>query len=289
MTETEEVTWGLPSRSHCGREMDYSGRQKLELKLSGLGASRSKWGSIRIMLDDGWGKTAQGTRRVKFTYGEWMHTWTRPVLLWGRASTNRDSRDDHSITNQHTQSTQQTPARINQHRAPTLSDVQTHVLAASALLFKYSPTSLHLTAIFLLMWSKTTKRIVPRKAVITVTKPFTENQSVVPDGGAFVHSALWTGADHSCVYILVIHPLCTCFFSRMTVLNLSPLAILNPIFAEFLRCFNLLLFIIPCNLLCPLTCYSIQYVDTHLFPLEICCSFYFFAPAVPSRCSESSR
>lgn len=50
--------------------MDYSGRQKLELKLSGLGASPSKWGSIRIMLDDGWGKTAQGTRRGKFTHGK---------------------------------------------------------------------------------------------------------------------------------------------------------------------------------------------------------------------------
>lgn len=129
-----------------------------------------------------------------------------------QASINRDSRDDHSITNQDTQSTQQTPARINQRRAPTLSDVQTHVMAASARLFKYSPTSLHLTAISLLMWSKAAKCIVPRKAVITVTKPFTENQSVVPDGEAFVHSALWIDTHHSCVYILLIHPVCTCCF-----------------------------------------------------------------------------
>lgn len=49
-------------------EMDCSGREKLELKLSGLGAIRSKWGSIRIMADDGWGEMAQGTRRVKFTH-----------------------------------------------------------------------------------------------------------------------------------------------------------------------------------------------------------------------------
>lgn len=65
MTETEEVTRGLPGRSRCGREMDCSGREKFELKLSGLGAIRSKWGSIRIMVDDGWGEVARGTRRVK--------------------------------------------------------------------------------------------------------------------------------------------------------------------------------------------------------------------------------
>lgn len=41
--------------------------EKLELKLSGLGAIWSKWGSIRIMVDDGWGDMAQGTKRVRFS------------------------------------------------------------------------------------------------------------------------------------------------------------------------------------------------------------------------------
>lgn len=38
--------------------MDCSGREKPEPKLSGLGAARSKWGSIRIMVDDGGGTKA---------------------------------------------------------------------------------------------------------------------------------------------------------------------------------------------------------------------------------------
>lgn len=85
MTETEEVTRGLPSRSHCGGErervgeMDCSGREKSELKLSGRRFSRSERGSIRITLDDGWGgekkqrareEKKEGTARVKFTLGE---------------------------------------------------------------------------------------------------------------------------------------------------------------------------------------------------------------------------
>lgn len=40
----------------------------MELKLSGLGAIPSKWGSIRIMVDDGWGEMAPGTWRVKLTH-----------------------------------------------------------------------------------------------------------------------------------------------------------------------------------------------------------------------------
>lgn len=51
----------------------------MELKLSGLGTIRCKWGSIRIIVDDGCGEMAQRTRRVRFTHREHApsHSWGR--------------------------------------------------------------------------------------------------------------------------------------------------------------------------------------------------------------------
>lgn len=105
-------------------------------------------------------------------------------------------------------------------------------------------------------------------------------------------SPLWNDSDHSCVYILVIHPFALAIFSQMTVLNLS-LWLLLILYSQkstrFLRCFHLALFIIPFNLLWPLTCYSIHCVDVHPFSYENRFSFPFFLPqfSVPSHWSES--
>lgn len=95
---------------------------------------------------------------------------------------------------------------------------------------------------------------------------------------------LWNDRDHSCVYILVIHPFALAIFSQMTVLNLSLwllLSLYSQKSTQFLRCFHLALFIIPSNLHWPLTCYSIHCVDVHPFPYEMCFSFFlFFSPSV---------
>lgn len=56
------------------------------------------------------------------------------------------------------------------------------------------------------------------------------------------------------VYILVIRPFALAIFFPDDCAKALPLATLNPAFAEkaeFLRCFHLVLFIIPSNLLSP--------------------------------------
>lgn len=84
MTETEEVTWDLPSRSHCGREMDCTGRRNWSWNCWGSGAVRHKWGSIRIMVDDGWGEMAPGMKRGSglHTTNELIHAPAHEHTLW---------------------------------------------------------------------------------------------------------------------------------------------------------------------------------------------------------------
>lgn len=59
--------------------------EKSELKLSGLGAIRSKWGSIRMMVDEGMAKSS-GVRAGLSVHA---NTHTCRHTLGGRASTHR--------------------------------------------------------------------------------------------------------------------------------------------------------------------------------------------------------
>lgn len=60
----------------------------------GLGAARNKWGSIRIMLDDGWGEMADERAGVLTLHKQTSAralAQTHPLSdTHGRASTNRD-------------------------------------------------------------------------------------------------------------------------------------------------------------------------------------------------------
>lgn len=64
--------------------------------------------------------------------------------------------------------------------------------------------------------------IVLRNVLVAVMKLYTDIQKVVSESKAFVWFPLWNNTDHSCVYMLVIHPLALAIFFQMTVLNLSP-------------------------------------------------------------------
>lgn len=101
-------------------------------------------------------------------------------------------------------------------------------------------------------------------------------KSKSPDGKAFRYVLHVTVIIR--VYVLVIRPFALAFFSPDDCAKSLPLASLNPAFAEkaeSLRCFHLVLFIIPSNLLPPpLTRYSIQCVDGRLFPNEACFSIF---------------
>lgn len=76
---------------------------------------------------------------------------------------------------------------------------------------------------------------VLRKAIITETKSFTENQNEVPDGKAFhcdpAMERQWS--------LLFRNPsVCTCYFFPDDCAKSLPLATLNPVFAEKAQSFQ---------------------------------------------------
>lgn len=254
--------------------MDCSTREKLELKLSGLGAIRSKWGSIRIMVDDCWGEMAQGTGRVKFAHQKWTHTWTHPATRLGLAGANRDSRDNHSVNQTNRRPQKSISAGLK------LSPVGKHMFClgySNVLLQAYiQPPSPSWYDLDFEIYCSQKGRNYSDKAFLVEIRMWSQMKR---------HLFRFPLCDHSCVYILVIHPFALAIFSQMTVLNLSLwllLSLYSQKSTQFLRCFHLALFIIPSNLHSPLTCYSIRCVDVRPFPYEMCFSFFpfFFSPSV---------
>lgn len=86
MTETEEVTWGLPSRSRCGREMDCSGRRNWSWNCWGEGPFGISGGQLELCLMMAGVKWLRGTRRVRFIHHKWTSicTHTQPTHLLNR-------------------------------------------------------------------------------------------------------------------------------------------------------------------------------------------------------------
>lgn len=79
-----------------------------ELKLSGLGAIRSKWGSIRMTVDEGMAKCSEV--RAGLSVHANTHTHADTHLVDGRAQT--DSGDRRSITSRGSQSAPDSNGRL---------------------------------------------------------------------------------------------------------------------------------------------------------------------------------
>lgn len=185
----------------------------------------------------------------------------------GQAQTETPGRQSQSRTLNHSNW-----RRRNQTGSHSPSAVQIHI-------FTCFPTSSHSTT-FSLQISlvvKTTSFTVLRKSIITPTKAFHWKSESSPRWkGVLLCPRLRDDTDHSCIY--TGNPsFCTCYFFPDDCAKSLPSGSLNPVFTEKAQSFHLVLFIIPSNLLSPLTCYLIQCADVRLSPRVMCFSSFFWS------------